>query len=931
MVLNSLSVRLWLLVLATVLPMLAMSVLDHRRAHQAARQALRDEIRAVYLAVQTREAQALDEVRTALRLMARANDLQERDPLACSGLAARLLLTFDRFNNLGAVLPDGMVFCSGRPLPPGSPSVSVVDRQWYVEALAANDLTRAEVVIGRISGQPGLVFGYPVRRPDGQLHVLLFAALQREWFAAMQDTLRLPEGWRVTVVDAQGVPLTDAAPARERQPLPLWSRLQPLAGRAPDESEDAFHELRDAQGRRLVGLLPLRFAHQPLYVVLEAPLERTLSAIDDTLLRRLALLAVLVVGVVALARLQVHRLVERWLARLQTAVADVAAGRRDVVLTPRSPLVEFAAVETGLERMVQALGRSESELRLLQTAIEQSPQSVVITDAAANIVYVNRAFERISGYPAHELLGRNPRLLNRGRTPRSTYTEMWATLTSGQCWSGVFHNTRRDGTPYDEEVTIAPVRDANGTVTHYVGIKVDVTERLKAQQRVHELSYYDQLTGLPNRALLLDRLRQSVLSLRRHGGSGALLLVDIDRFKHINDVLGHDAGDAVLREMAQRLQQAVRHEDTVARLGDDAFAVVLSDLSDHPALAAAHAERLAHKLQAEMLRPFAPPGAPQPYYATVSIGLTVFSGAEVTPESLLKQAEVALFRVKEEGRNGLRFYHDSMQEAVRERVAIEQGLREALVHERFRLHLQPQADATGRIVGAEVLLRWLRDDGQLVAPGVFIDIAEETGLIVPIGRWVLRQACELLARWDSMPRAGTPQSPLALSVNVSSRQFRQPDFVDDVLAIVRASGADPRRLVLEVTESVFLGDLDDSARRLQALRAHGIQISLDDFGTGYSSLSYLRSLQVDEVKIDQSFVRSMLHDRGSDAIVRAVIALSNTLGLRTVAEGVETPQQRDYLLEQGCRVLQGYLIGRPTPCEQWASALPPPASGAEPG
>ncbi len=919
MALNSLAMRLWLIVAATVLPLFIVSYLDHGRAHERARQALRDEIRAVHLAVRAREVQALEEVRTALQIMARADDLASPDSQACSGLAARLLQTFDRFNNLGAALPDATVFCSGRPLPPGRPPVRVDDRQWFREALTATDLTRGEVVIGRISGRPGLVFGFPVRRDDGQLHVLLFASLQREWFDAVRASLQLPDGWRVHLVDETGAPLDGEHEAgADVAQAPRWrTAFEQLRQRRDDLPVDGFVEIRDERGRRLVGVRPLSLASRPLYVVFEAPLERTLSAIDDAFRWRLVVLVLLTATILLLARLQFHRLIERWIARLGVAVRAIGAGQRDVALRPPSPLAEFATVERGVAEMVQALARSEREMRLLQTAIEQSPQSIVITDTAANIVYVNPAFERASGYRADELIGQNPRILNKGRTPRATYTEMWATLTRGQVWSGIFHNTRRDGTPYDEEVTIAPVRDGSGAVTHYVGIKLDVTERLAAQQRIHQLANYDQLTGLPNRALLMDRLRQSTLMAARHGNCGALLLIDIDRFKHINDALGHEAGDQVLREAAQRLRRVVRQQDTVARLGDDAFGVVLTDLAHEPSLAGTQAERLAHKLQAEMLRPFELPGA-EPYYATVSIGVAVFAGAEPGAEALLKQAEVALFRVKEEGRNGLRFYSEAMQAAVSQRVAIEQGLREALLQRRFRLMLQPQADATGRIVSAEVLLRWLRDDGQLVAPGTFIEVAEDTGLIVPIGRWVLQQACELLGHWCRS--AATPA--LSLSVNVSSRQFHQADFVDDVLGTLRAAGADPRRLVLEVTETVFLGDLDATATRLHALRAHGVRVSLDDFGTGYSSLAYLRSLEIDEIKIDQSFVRRMLSDRGSDAIVRAVIALSASLGLRTVAEGVETAEQRAHLLELGCDLLQGYLIGRPTPASQWRAGPP---------
>ena len=552
-------------------------------------------------------------------------------------------------------------------------------------------------------------------------------------------------------------------------------------------------------------------------------------------------------------------------------------------------------------------------LRQLAQAVEQSPNSIVITNTRAVIEYVNAAFTQVTGFAPEEVVGKNPRVLNAGNTPRATYEELWATLTQGEVWRGEFHNTRKDGSTYIELATIAPIKQADGHVSHYVAVKEDITERRETEARIQQLAYYDTLTGLPNRSLMQDRLKQAILASERSETHGMLLLLDVDQFKVLNDTQGHDAGDALLRELARRLQGALRVDDTAARLGGDDFAVIVEALGADAELAIAHAEKIAEHLHAALLQPF-DLGLPSgPYRSTPSIGITLFHGRSSTPQSVLQQAEVALYKAKEDGRNAIRFFNENMQAVVDARAGLELQLRTALAEGGFRLFYQPQINRDGRVTGAEALIRCFDAGGKMISPAAFIPLAEETGLIVPIGEWVLDTACAQLGSWQQDP--GTCH--LSVAVNVSAKQFHQPDFLDKVRGAIERHHVPPDRLKIELTESVVLGDLEATVERMRRIKALGVRFALDDFGTGYSSLSYLKRLPFDQLKIDQVFVRDMATDNSSEAIVRAILAISRSLELEVVAEGVETQEQHDLLLTRGCEMFQGYLFGRPTPIEDW--------------
>jgi diguanylate cyclase (GGDEF)-like protein/PAS domain S-box-containing protein len=550
---------------------------------------------------------------------------------------------------------------------------------------------------------------------------------------------------------------------------------------------------------------------------------------------------------------------------------------------------------------------AEASLRIAATAFE-SQEAIVVTDADAVILRVNPAFTAITGYSAEEAIGKTPRILKSGRHDQAFYQSMWESLLRTGSWQGEIWDRRKNGELYVEWLTITAVKAEDGQVTHYVGIQNDITQRKAAEDEIKYLAFYDPLTRLPNRRLLHDRLQQALASSTRSGRHGALLFIDLDNFKTLNDAQGHDRGDLLLQQVAHRLTACIREGDSVARLGGDEFVVILEDLSNTAADAATHAETVGEKIIAMLNRPYDLAGLE--HHSTPSMGVTLFSNQRETIDELLKRADLAMYQAKSAGRNTLRFFDPEMQAVVNARAALELNLREGLRNAQFLLYYQAQLDR-GRVTGAEVLLRWQHPERGFVSPADFIPLAEDTGLILPLGQWVLTTACQQLCAWAADPLFAA----LSLSVNVSSRQFRQPGFVELVLTTLAATGADPHKLKLELTESLLLDNVEGTIAKMSQLKAHGVGFSLDDFGTGYSSLAYLKRLPLDQLKIDQSFVRDVLTDPNDAAIAKTIIALAHSLGLGVMAEGVEVEAQRDFLADSGCHTYQGYFFSRPLPLE----------------
>lgn len=585
----------------------------------------------------------------------------------------------------------------------------------------------------------------------------------------------------------------------------------------------------------------------------------------------------------------------------EAAIAAMRQGATDYVLKDR-PARLGEAVRQALEqhRLKHERDRAQAQLRLAERAFQHAAEGILVADAEARILSVNPAFEAITGYAAKEVLGENPRLLQSGRHSASEYHDLWTALLSVGQWRGELWNRRKNGEIYPQWSTISAVRDEQGAITHFVGVFSDISNTKAAQERIDFLAHHDALTGLPNRSLLRERLGHALSTRRRGAQALGLLFIDLDRFKTVNDTLGHPAGDELLSEAGRRMSSVLRESDTLARIGGDEFVLLL----EAPA-GAEDAARVARKLLKVMSAPAEIAG--HALVVTASIGISLYPNDGEDPDILIRHADRAMYEAKQQGRNNFQFFAPAMTAGAFERLVMENALRVAVERDELLLHYQPQLDlASGDLRGVEALVRWQHPELGLVPPGRFIVLAEEIGVIADIGSWVLDAVCKQLAAWDAaelrVPRA---------SVNLSVKEIEDERLVARLFQTLKRHGLAASRLELEVTESMLMRDAERSCAVLTQLKTLGAAIAVDDFGTGYSSLAYLKRLPLDRLKIDQSFVRDIGCDRNEEAIVRAVVALARSLGLETVAEGVEETHQAAFLEREGCHLAQGYLYAPP--------------------
>ena len=551
---------------------------------------------------------------------------------------------------------------------------------------------------------------------------------------------------------------------------------------------------------------------------------------------------------------------------------------------------------------------AENSLILRTQAMEQSPNSIIVTDFKANIEYVNTAFIQNTGYTSEEVIGKNPRLLQSGNTPDHAYDSMWEALLRQEKWQGEFINKRKDGTNYIYSINIAPVLDKEGKTTHYIAIEEDISEQKKTQERIHYLANFDPLTELPNRIQMDDHLQYTLNIAKRNEGTFVLIFLDLDHFKSINDTLGHSIGDLLLMELAKRLSATVREEDTVSRMGGDEFVLLLPETNAHGAA------KVAQKLLASIAKPFQL--VDHELTVTASLGIAMYPSDGTDIETLSKNADVAMYRAKQEGRNAYCFFTHEMQKNSQRNLEISNALHSALQRNEFHLVYQPQFSAKyGALFGTEALIRWEHSHLGSVSPAEFIPIAEDNGTILSIGEWVLRTAVCQAALWHQNGM------PITMAVNLSAVQFRHPNLPTLITDILEQSGLPPQYLEIELTERVAMHNPQNAIKVMNTLDDIGIRMSIDDFGTGYSSLSYLKQFKVYKLKIDQSFVRDISTDPEDKAIVRAVIQLAHSLELITIAEGVETFDQLQYLQLQGCDEIQGYYYSKPLLSEQFESFI----------
>jgi diguanylate cyclase (GGDEF)-like protein/PAS domain S-box-containing protein len=552
---------------------------------------------------------------------------------------------------------------------------------------------------------------------------------------------------------------------------------------------------------------------------------------------------------------------------------------------------------------------AQQKLRLHAKIFDHNSEAIIVTDERLRIVSVNRAFTEITGWVESEVLGQEPTLLAPCRHDQQLAKEMEVALDLAGAWQGELWDYRRNGDSYPAWMSISAVRDDKGKLTHHFLVFSDITERKETENQIYRLAYYDALTGLPNRSLLFSLLEQAIAEATRNHHHGALLFVDIDRFKNINDSFGHAAADQLLREAASRMSTVLRHEDVIARLGGDEFVVALFDITQRE-----HAALVASKLMDSLAPPFIIDN--HELTLSASIGIAIFPEDGHDAETLIKNADVAMYKAKEQGDSQHLFYSQEMNLRSFERLKLENALRRALERQELELHYQPQLDlATGRIAGAEALLRWHRPDEGMISPAIFIPVAEETGLIVSIGEWVINAAAAQCRAWLD---AGLPPVPIA--VNLSARQFR-PGLPGLIARILEQHRVPPKLFEVEITESMLLHNTEAVIAMMHEFHSAGITISLDDFGTGYSSLSYLKRMPLDTLKIDQSFVRGIPHEGNDTAIAQAIIGLAKNLNLRVIAEGVETPEQLEFLRAADCDEVQGFWFSRPIPADDFAALL----------
>jgi diguanylate cyclase (GGDEF)-like protein/PAS domain S-box-containing protein len=847
-----------------------------------------------------------------------ASRLTERPEAQTESVECNALMAEFRRANLGLlgagfIDKTGIHRCTSHAGDSAPKPTDFGDIHWFVQAQQASDPFVSQPYVGRTRKGWMLLVVAPVRSDQGQFRGTINLPLNTE---SLRPTLHqlFDYSASVLIVDADGRVITHAT---DHDAFTMGQPVgeEPGITRALNGLETTFPAV-DSQGHAFL-FATATIPSTGWRVITKIPASTVSQPIREEILR-LALTWLITVIVSLLAALLFARHITRPIRALADLARQYPRNTPSARADPAGPR-ELVTLAECFNRMLDQQDRDDAQLRVAAIAFE-AQEGILVTDADHRIVRVNKAFTKITGYSEQEVVGKNPRILNSGKHDRAFFREFHRRLEREGYWQGELWNRRKSGEIYPEWASVSAVKDDSGRVENYVGAFSDISERKLAEDKIHQLTNFDPLTQLPNRQLSMDRLSHTISLRARHGGHAGLMLLDLDNFKYVNEAVSHAAGDDVLRQLTTRIQAQIREVDTLARLGGDEFILIFEDLgTDDPAEAARHAEQIARKILACFNAGFThsveDPIAPQAtaFHVSASLGIVIVDDEPIGVDRYFKQAEAAMYQAKQDKGNSLRFFDDSMQQAISRRASLEAALRLAHHEHQLVAYYQPQVDARSNILGAEVLLRWAHPQRGLISPLEFIPLAEETGLIVEIGAWVLQQTCELLVAWQARPAF----RQLTLAVNVSAIQFTHPEFVDQVLGLLRDKQVPPERLELELTESLLLREPEQVRANMLRLREAGVRLSIDDFGTGYSSLSYLKRLPFSKLKIDRAFVKD-IHDDPNDAdIVKTITALADAFGLTVIAEGVETDEQFRYLQQFGCNEFQGYLFSQPVPLEEF--------------
>jgi diguanylate cyclase (GGDEF)-like protein/PAS domain S-box-containing protein len=840
------------------------------------------------------------------------------NPAAVQQLLETQPLLQDLFNVSVLAVNSAGIGIADVPLVPERIGISYLGR---VDAITiALEEGRAQVgrpIIGISTGQPLIPLAVPIRDDAGQVIGALGGAIdlsQPSFFDNLTAQGYGQTGTYSVISRSRRVIVTSSNPDLIMFELPPPG-VSPLLDRAI-EGDERTYRYTTVQGiDSLTTVKGLDVTDWLMATI--TPITEAFAPITG-MQRRMALVSLVVTLLVATS---IGWILRRQLQPIQStvdALGQMSASDQSLQRLPLTGRNEIDTLIGSFNRLLHALEEREQENKRFRIIADNALYGKSIADLQGNLVYVNRFFAEIHGYRPAELIGQHLSILHTAdQFERVDNTNRLLHQTGYFSPREIWH-VHRDGTEFPMLMSGLLLRDPQGHPQYMAASAVDITERKQAEAEIYRLAYYDPLTQLPNRRLFQDRLGQAMAGSLRSGRHGALVFMDIDNFKTLNDTRGHDVGDQLLIEIGRRILAGACEGDTVARLGGDEFVVMLEELSQKAEEAAVQARKIGETMRLALTGAYSIHGGD--YHCSASLGIALFNGHEQSVETLLKQADLAMYKAKDGGRNTLRFFDPAMQTTLDERIALETDLRSALALGQLTPYYQAQVDSEGRVLGAEVLLRWYHPVRGMVSPAQFIPLAEATGLILPIGYWVLEAACRQIAAWSKSETTRRWR----LAVNVSARQFRQVEFVDQVRQVLAATGADPRRLRIELTESMVLDDVAGTLEKMQVLKELGISFALDDFGTGHSSLSYLTRLPLDTLKIDSSFVFNLPDSHNDAVIAQTIISMARSLGLSVIAEGVETEAQRAFLARHQCHVYQGYLFSRPLPLaefERYSAAI----------